>query len=67
MEWECMKEDLFEKREQSIEMIKTIQIEWVWKGDIKWKTDDGEYGNGCLKKVNGFVLNELIMIEMPKP
>ena len=31
---------------------------------MKWKTDEGEYGNGCLKKVNGFVLNELIMIEM---
>ena len=34
---------------------------------MKWKTDEGEYGNGCLKKVNEFVLNELIMIEMPKP
>ena len=43
------------------------QIEWELKGDIKCKTDEGEYGNGCLKKVNGFVLNELIMIEMPKP
>ena len=48
-------------------MIKTRQIEWEWKGDMKWKTDEGEYGNGCLKKVNEFVLNELIMIEMPKP
>ena len=66
MEWECMKENLFEKREQSIEWLKRDKLNE--NGKVIWnRTDKGEYGNGCLKKVNEFVLNELIMIEMPKP